>query len=319
MAVKTLFSTKDFQEIISNYDLGKFKDSSPFKTGNVQTNILLETSKGKAVFRYYESRTEDYARFEMNVLEYLSQRDYPCSAPIKNKKGEYVGRYQDKPFGLLEFLEGEHSNSEDNGKQIANVLGRLHTLTINYNPQYFETRDTYDPVSCWSNALANVKKICSEFEANERLGWLKTELNRLQFPETLPKGVCHCDTHPSNFLYKNGELAAVLDFDDAAYIYLLYDIANMLFFWAWPDKGKLNFEKAKELLSVYEQYRTFSEEEKEHLFDMLQMVNFMGIGWFIHDDDVYSNSRRKTEFLNTLGREAFYNGVFQSGRESWTR
>jgi homoserine kinase type II len=310
MVVKTLFSTEDFTRILSHYDLGDYQDSSPFKTGAVQTNILLETSRGKCVFRYYESRPENYARFEVNVLEYLTQHDYPCPTPIKNNQGDYIGCYQDKPFALFEFLEGEHSDNESNGRQIAAALGKLHTLTIGYQPKYCEARDTYDSTSCLRNALVSAKKISSKFEANERLGWLKTELNRLQFPETLPKGVCHCDTHPSNFLYKDGNLVAVLDFDDAAYIYLLYDLANLLFFWAWPDKSDLIFDKVKELVGEYEQYRILSEEEKRHLFDILHMVNFMGIGWFIDNDDIYTNSRRKTEFLNALGREGFYNKMF---------
>jgi homoserine kinase type II len=310
VAVKTLFSTEDFTRILSHYDLGDYQDSIPFKTGAVQTNMLLETSKGKCVFRYYESRSENYARFEVNVLKHLTQHDYPCPAPIQNKQHDYTGRYQDKPFALFELLEGEHSNSESHGRQIAAALGKLHILTIDYKPKYHEARDTYDPPSCWRNALVGVKKIVSEFEVNERLGWLKTELNRLQFSETLPKGVCHCDTHPSNFLYKKDELVAVLDFDDAAYIYLLYDLANLLFFWAWPDRGDLIFDKAKELVGEYEQYRTLIEAEKRHLFDLLHMVNFMGIGWFIDNDDVYTNSRRKTEFLNALGREGFYNRMF---------
>jgi homoserine kinase type II len=310
MAVKTLFSSADFQTILSYYDLGDYKDSRPFKMGAVQTNILLETSRGKSVFRYYESRSENYARFEVGVLGYLTHHDYPCPAPIENKQSEYIGGYQDKPFALFEFLEGEHSESEGNGKQIAKALGKLHTLTAGYQPKYYEARDTYDPTSCLRNALVSVKKIRSEFEANERLGWLKTELNRLQFSETLPKGVCHCDTYPSNFLYKEGNLVAVLDFDDAAYVYLLYDLANLLFFWAWPDKGNLIFAKAKELMGEYEQYRTLIEAEKRHLFDVLHMVNFMGIGWFIDNNDVYINSRRKTEFLNALGREGFYNRMF---------
>jgi homoserine kinase type II len=314
MAVKTLFSTEDFQQILAEYDLGEFKDSSPFKTGAVQTNILLETSKGKAVFRYYESRSENYARFEMNVLAYLTQHDYPCPAPIKNVWGEYVGELHGKPFGLLEFLEGEHGDSEDNGKQIAETLGNLHALTLGYKPDYAEARDTYDPTSCWNNALTNSKKMTSESEADKRLSWLRSELDKLEFPDTLPKGVCHCDTHPSNFLYKEDKLVAVLDFDDAAYVYLLYDIANMLFFWAWPDKGDINFADARDLLNEYQKYRILTVGEKKHLFDVLHMVNFMGIAWFIHDDADFHNSRRKTEFLNNIGREAFYNRIFQSGR-----
>jgi homoserine kinase type II len=319
MAVKTLFTTEDFWQILSNYDLGEFKNSSPFKAGAVQTNMLLETSKGQAVLRYYESRTETYARFEMNVLEYLKRRDYPCAAPLRNKQGEYLGNCYGKPFALLECLEGEHSKSEGNGPQIAEALAKLHTLTLGYRPDCAEVRDSYDPVSCLRNATANIQKIASKLEAENRLTWLKKELAKLGFPENLPKGVCQCDTHPSNFLYKDDKLVAVLDFDDASYVYLLYDVANLLFFWAWPDKGELDFEQAKELLRVYEQHRQLTEEEKRHLFDVLHMVNFMGIGWFIHEDADYHNSRRKTEFLNSLGRAAFYNRIFQSGSDVWTR
>lgn len=84
MAVKTTFSKKDFSKILSSYDLGEYKKFKSFKLGAVQTNLLLETTKGKFVFRYYESRPEKYALFEVNILRYLSRRSYPCPAPIRN-------------------------------------------------------------------------------------------------------------------------------------------------------------------------------------------------------------------------------------------
>ena len=42
MVVKTKFSKKEFEKILSNYDLGQFLESKPFKRGYVQTNILLK-------------------------------------------------------------------------------------------------------------------------------------------------------------------------------------------------------------------------------------------------------------------------------------
>ena len=81
MAVKTTFSKEDFSKILSNYDLGGIKKFRPFKLGAVQTNLLLETEKHKFVFRYYESRPEKYALFEINILQYLAKHSYPCPAP----------------------------------------------------------------------------------------------------------------------------------------------------------------------------------------------------------------------------------------------
>lgn len=309
MAVKTTFSKEDFNRILSEYDLGEFKNSTPLDRGAVQTNLLIETTKGKFVFRYFETRPKDYALFEVDLLDYLAKHPYPCPAPIKDKNGRFLGEYNDKPFAIIEFMEGEHSESRENHKKIATVIGQLHNITIGYKPERYKDRDTYDPTSSLNNAELNSKKIKSEPKAKERLKWLKAELSKLEIPDDLPKGVCHCDTHPSNFLYKNGEISAVLDFDDASYIYLLYDIANMIYFWAWPEKEEINFDKAREILKEYSGHRALTEAEKEHLYDLLKMVNFMSIGWFIDSDD-FDWEKERVEQLNSMGRKEFYIKMF---------
>ncbi len=309
MAVKTVFSKENFVKILYHYDLGEYVKFKPFKLGAVQTNLLLETTKGKFVFRYYESRPEKYALFEANVLQYLSKQNYPCAAPIRNVHGSFLGKYKNKSFAVFEFKQGKHKKKV-NPVLLARAIGQLHKITKGYKPKYFEARDTYDPKSCWKTAQNNAKKIKTRSEANARLDWLKKEFKKLKTPSNLPKGVCHCDTHPSNFLYKDGKLVAVLDFDDASYIPLLYDIANLIYFWAWPHKKKLIFNKAKEIITEYCKYRKLKDVEKHHLFDILKMVIFMSIGWFIHDTDDFYSEKKKIEFLNSIGRDGFYNKLF---------
>ena len=135
-------------------------------------------------------------------------------------------------------------------------------------------------------------------------------MSQLKLPYNIPKGVCHCDTHYSNFLYKDTKISAVLDFDDASYTYLLYDIASMIYFWAWPRKGELNFNRAQNILKEYSKYRELTEVEKRHLYDFLKMSIFMSIGWFIYDDDDFFWEKKKIEFLNSFGREKFYSCFF---------
>jgi len=308
MTVKTTFSKEDFAKILSNYNLGNYKKSQTFKLGAIQTNLLLETTKGKFAFRYYETRPERYALFEVYLLEHLAGKRYPSPAPIRNKNGNLLGKYKQKPFAIFTFMHGRHKKSVD-PILIAKAVGKLHEITAGYKPDYCAARDTYDQKSCWRNAILNSRKIKSKPEAKQRLEWLKSELRKLQLPVDLPKGVCHCDTHPSNFLYINGKLVAVLDFDDASYVYLLYDIANMIYFWAWPDKAIIKFDKAKKLLEEYSKYRKLTSPEKEYLYDMLKMVIFMSIGWFIHAND-YNNEQRKIEYLNSISRKDFYNRIF---------
>jgi len=110
MAVKTPFSKDELVNLLDEYDLGDYEDHKPFDRGGDQTNYLVETTKGKYVFRYYEKRSMDYVLFEMELLHYLTRNSYPCPAPIKNERGEYAGSYREKPYALFTFIEGEHKN-----------------------------------------------------------------------------------------------------------------------------------------------------------------------------------------------------------------
>src|SRR3989338_7635384 len=100
MTNKTTFSKIDFNNILIHYNLGAVRKFSTFKLGTVQTNVLLETTKGKFVLRYYETRSEKYAFFEVNLLEHLAKKMYPCPAPIRNVRGMLLGKYNKKPFAI---------------------------------------------------------------------------------------------------------------------------------------------------------------------------------------------------------------------------
>lgn len=156
MAVKTKFSKEDFSEILSNYNLGEYKKFKAFKLGAVQTNLLLKTTKGKFVFRYYESRPEKYALCEMEILQFLAKHSYPCPAPIKNIRGKFLGKYRNKPFAFFEFMSGKNRKSAD-CRQIVKAMDKLHQITIGYMPKYREARDSYDP-----NLLEKCKIKCKE-------------------------------------------------------------------------------------------------------------------------------------------------------------
>ena len=124
--------------------------------------MLLTTTKREVVLRYYEKRTLDYARFEIELLHYLTQFSYPCTAPLATQQGIYIGTYENKPFALFELVPGGHSDNQENYLQVAEAIGQLHTLTIHYRPGDGLTRPTYNQAYSWSWAQKSAERIKSE-------------------------------------------------------------------------------------------------------------------------------------------------------------
>lgn len=314
MAVKTIFTSDDFKEILSRYNVGEFIRSKPFAEGADQTNLLLTTTLRDVVLRYYEKRTFNYVDFEVELLHYLATHAYPTAGPLANREGVYIGVYKEKPFALFEFLHGEHSDNPDNYLQVAEIYGTLHQLTINYRPIRGKMRPIYNQEYCWAWAQKSAERINSQVEAQDRLAWIRKELDQLDLPVSLPHGVCHGDPNPTNFLYEQGKLSGVLDFDQASYTWLLYDLAHMITWWTWPDMGDIDLVLSRKLVSQYESKCPMTESEHLHLFDALKLVLLVSIGWFLDEDDSLANVRRKIDSLNALGPESFYRHFFEGAQ-----
>ena len=323
MAVKTNFSTKEFKEIISGYNLGEFLCASPIIAGAVQTNYLVKTSNVISVFRYYENRSRESVSFETNLIEYLRDRNYPCPALFKNKHGQSMGIYKNKPFVIFEFIEGEHleNPNEDQRKQLIQRVAEMHKITKNYRPSSKINRLNYNIESCKKLAQEKSDKI-NTLNSTEKLKWYTNQLSSLILPKSLPKGVCHCDFHFSNVLYKNGKFNALIDFDDANYTFLIFDLVSLLepfkssFDWNTWDKFEMDdevfdFKEAKKIVSEYAKYRPLNNNEKTHMFDVLKFSILIDCIWYFERGDAKDFfEKRKIDYLDKLGRQNFYKGLF---------
>jgi len=313
VAVKTKFSHKEFSNILSNYDLGKLVFSKVIREGTVQTNYILVTTKEKIIFRYYENRQIKSVLFEAELIKFLTKNNYPCPDIFRDKHEKLVGIYQGKPFALFEFIEGEHINnpSETQWKQLIKYVAQLHALTRSYIPKYCQNRWNYTPELCKKLAKKKAKKIGTK-TANEKLEWLKKELLTLHLPNSHPKGICHCDFDFSNILYKGEEFVGLIDFDDANYTYLTFDLVDLLERGAWRRSDKhLNLKRARSIITDYSIYRQLSDIEKEHLFDVYKLSILFDSLWFFERSaagDFYE--KKKIDFMNKVGRDEFYNMVF---------
>jgi homoserine kinase type II len=324
MAVKTKFNKTDIIKILSKYDLGDFISFEPIKSGTVQTNILLKTSKGKFVLRYYECRSKNSVLFEVNLIRYLKDRKYPCPSPFRNIQGNYLGIQKNKPFVIFEFIEGEHIEkpNETQRKQLIQKVAELQSITKDYNPYYKKYRWNYSVDLCRKLATEEAKKIDSK-NAKDKLKWLKRELLKLKLPKTLPKGICHCDFHFTNVLFENGKFNALIDFDDANYTFLSWDLICLTepfkstFDWNTWQKYSISdnvfdFKQIKMVVSEYMKYRSLNKTEKKYLFDVYKLSILMDCIWYLKRGKAKDFfEKRKIDYLNNLGRDIFYKEVFE--------
>lgn len=326
MAVKTVFSKQQLLEILSLYTLGAYRDSRPISQGTVQTNYFLQSTQGSFVFRYYENRSRGSVLFETNLMHYLKRKNYPCPAPLRNRQGSFVGMYREKPYVIFEYIEGEQVESlnADQQRQVIRKAAELQSITRTYRSRFTAYRWNYSPQLCLALGQEAAKKI-NTLEATEKLEWLEKELSILHLPTTLPKGICHCDFHPSNILFNNGDLTALLDFDDANYTYLIYDLATLIdpflpsFTWqTWSHFAKeacvFDFREAIETILEYDRYRPLSRNEKWFLFDVYKLsILFDSIWYYARGNSKDFYEKRKIDRLNDLGRERFYRELFADG------
>lgn len=315
MNVKTRFTQEDFRSILAEYAVGAYTYSEAIQQGTVQTNYLVGTTQGKFVLRYYEVRSKESVLFESDLLAFLTRHQYPCPRQVENLQGAYVGNYHDRPYVLFEFLEGQHAEqpSAYQNQQLIQKAAELQKLTQGYDSPYVRFRWNYTPALCRKLAQTEADSLNTP-EGREKLAWLERELGRLDLPETIPRGICHCDFHFSNVLFQGEEFVALLDFDDANYTYLPFDLVVLVEYRAWPHtESRLNLEGAREVVTEYMKHRALGVEEKRHLYDIYKLSILFDCVWYFGRWSGGSfREKEKIEHLNALGRKRFYEGFFAS-------
>jgi Ser/Thr protein kinase RdoA (MazF antagonist) len=237
----------------------------------------------------------------------------------------YVDIYGKKPYVIFEFIEGHHIEdpNENQKRQLIRKVAELQNITKDYRPFNKAYRWNYGIELCEELAQKEARKLATP-NARKKLTWLESELSKLNLPKSLPRGICHCDFHFSNVLFKEGEFHALLDFDDANYTFLTMDLATLInpftsaFAWdTWSkfgkDKNVFDFKAARNIVAEYTKYRPLNANEKRHLFDVYKLSIMFDCVWYFERGgatDFYE--KRKLEYLNAIGKDVFYDKLFCS-------
>jgi homoserine kinase type II len=263
MAVYTDVTGEELTAFLAGYELGELLSYKGIAEGVENSNFLVHTSKGHYILTLYEKRVAaGDVPFFLALMEHLAARGINCPQPVKNNKGETLGRLCGRPAAIVTFLDGMWIRRPEarHCRALGETLAKLHLAGADFPKKRKNAlsvagwRSLYDQ----TNGRADtVQQGLSET--------IEKELAQLEnsWPHDLPQGVIHADLFPDNVFFLGDKLSGLIDFYFACTDTLAYDVAICLNAWCFEPDNSYNVTKGRDLLQAYANTRPLSEAEIE--------------------------------------------------------
>lgn len=172
----------------------------------------IKSQKGEYCLRISKRNSPKHVQYEIDILRCLT--DLPV-INLQSVNGEYIFSVSGKTAILYSYIDGEikHNNTDEELRIAGAFLADFHNSC--HDIGYLETRFEYYNLS--EQIIEEHKNIINDslIPYREFLPEIIAGLSLNILSKKLPSGPIHVDLGPKNVLWKDGELAAVLDFDNA--------------------------------------------------------------------------------------------------------
>jgi homoserine kinase type II len=261
MAVFTPVEEADAEPFILRFGLGALRALTPIAEGVSNTNYQIDTDGGRFVLTLFESRTDEASLpFCLGLTAHAAEAGLPCARPLRDRDGNEIGRLNDRPAAILEWLPGAWKREPSLADQAASgaLLARLHIACSGFhlsrpNPVGPEARRALFE-RCQSRA-----NDADQLLLRRMAPWV---YHCDSDPRTsLPVGPIHADYFPDNILFTGGNPSGLIDFYFACTDVLAYDLAIALSAWGFDADGAALPGAIAAFQSGYESVRPLSPAE----------------------------------------------------------
>jgi homoserine kinase type II len=287
MAVYTDVTTEDLAAFLGGYEIGELLAYKGIAEGVENSNFLVHTSQGHFILTLYERRVaEADLPFFLALMEHLHDRGITCPQPVRNRKGETLGRVAGRPAVIITFLDGMwiRRPSPSHCAALGRALAMLHRAGLDFPQQRANTLS----VAGWRTLYESCRARANEVQPGLEM-FLGNELAFLEgaWPHGLPAGVIHADLFPDNVFFLGEKLSGLIDFYFACTDALAYDVVICLNAWCFEADHSYNVTKGKGLLAAYGAVRPLSAQERAALpllargaalrFLLTRLVDWFGV------------------------------------------
>ncbi|MEM1256864.1 MAG: phosphotransferase [Cyanobacteria bacterium P01_H01_bin.21] len=284
--VGSMISPELYSVIEGHYSVGSIQNTAALTGGEWNQVFRLDCDKSAFVLHIsHPTNTAASLAYEHRLLQFINRRVPEVPAPIVTHDGSTYLQHHDLLITLFPFMPGRmlDDNNEAECLAAARMLARLQQIGLEYpdlsprpNKRRFckldwENNDWWrwnevedllfhraevflETVSDPDNrALAEQIFAKQTFIAQERerlRDWVATLRDSQRSPLFAPT---HCDYWCNNILIKDGQISAVVDWDDCKAEWLFYALGRATWDFS-KDKGqhRLNYQKAVRFLQAYQ-------------------------------------------------------------------
>ena len=276
MAQFRLLEAADVAQILGAFGLAldTYLSHDSIAAGTINTNIRVETTVGRRFLRINEGKSTDDVAREAAIVGHASAAGVPTPAPYTATTGEPFALWRGEIVSLFPWLPGRTLARADvtaaQARQVGRALGRLHRAGTTF-PDHRPSR--YEP----AEINARVERIASVASSDALLpgavARLRPELAALARERVtdLPTGLIHGDLFIDNVLFDGDVLVALLDFEQASWGRLAYDLAVTTLAFGF---GRDDFRPAivRGLFEGYSAERPLTEAERTGFGQELRFV-----------------------------------------------
>jgi homoserine kinase type II len=273
MGTYRTLSAEQGEEIVSAFAAGEYRGHVAIPAGTVNTSVAVDTSDGRRWFlRVNEGKSrEDVAR-EAAIVAHLAARGVPAHPPLRvPATGEPFLHWQGVYVSLFPWIVGrELSRAElqpHHARAAGAALASLHLAGADFadrRPGRYELDEILRRLAHIESLSHGAGDAAADPVLVDAVAVLRPELTAVAAERRpdLPAGLIHGDLFIDNVLFtEDGRLAALLDFEQASWGLLAYDVAvSVLAFGFGRDDFRPDATRA--FLDGYRGGRTPTEAER---------------------------------------------------------
>lgn len=234
--------------------------------GTVNSNFRVRASGRVWFLRINEGKRDEDVAAEVALVDRLVAAGVPTAEVVRARDGRAVVPAAGRPATLFPWLDGAEAAPDPNHPStvalVGDALGRLHRAGAGLGAAELP-RNHYslDELSRRLESFADDARVADVVPA------LRDELDRARRRRPTVCGLIHQDLFPDNVLVDGGgRLVAVLDFEQATFGPLVYDLAVAINAWCWTGT-RIHQPAVDAVLAAYEALRPLEPAERNRLAD----------------------------------------------------
>jgi Ser/Thr protein kinase RdoA (MazF antagonist) len=272
---------KDFEQIISNYNIGYYKSHKHLDWVLGSQVYELITTKDKYILKFMDNTNS--LKKQLEIIDYLHKNKILVVKNIKSLKNKEIIKFQNKNIIIQGFVEGIHPKVYSNALiiDIAKNIAKMHKVLVKQNHKNKQIKFERE-----------ILPKDTEKRIVNKLNELNNQLNNINQTK-IRKAIIHNDLSEVNILVKDNKLQAFIDWDDFGYNAVVNDIGVFIAHGFIRSKI-IKIDKIKLFLKEYQKYINLNLEEKKAIYYLVKYRLFGIIQWYI------KYSKERIDKLNEL-------------------